>query len=83
MEYLQQYLQIRPGSTRTVSLGGHDFVNMPVYQRGGMAVERMHSAYKESCGGEDSDYLGKQTFLELTQMIQSGVSVKLDYQRTM
>jgi hypothetical protein len=69
MEYLQQSLQIRPGSTRTVSCGGHAFINMPVYQRGGMAVEKMHSAYKESCGGEDSDYLGKHTFCELTKMM--------------
>jgi hypothetical protein len=69
MEYLQLSLQIRPRSTRTVSPGFHDFVNMPVYQRGGMAIERMHSAYKESCGGEDSEYLGRQTFVQLTQMM--------------
>ena len=37
--FLRESLRVKPGLSRDVSIAGHVFKNMPVYERGGKSIE--------------------------------------------
>lgn len=60
IQYLQQTLQVKPGSSRDVSISGHVFENMPIYERGGKSKDSLYNAYVTSF--DDAQRIGRQTF---------------------
>lgn len=39
MKFLQESLQVKPGSTRNITVAGTLFQNMPIYERGGKRID--------------------------------------------
>jgi hypothetical protein len=69
IEYLQERLQFKPGRMRNVTIAGHTFTNLPVYERGGLSFESMFEAYKAAF--EDWERLGSDTFQDIVKLLTS------------
>lgn len=57
IQYLEQSLQVKPGSSRDVAIAGHVFKNMPIYERGGKNKESMYDPYTRSF--DDTQRIGR------------------------
>lgn len=74
MHFLQSSLQLKPGYTRDVTVGGHTFNSIPVYERGGSTSEELFKAYKESV---DTDLLvGEPTFRDMLKLLSKRGEMK-------
>ena len=45
IKFLQDSLCVKPGVVRDVSIAGHVFEAMPVYERGGKSIDSLNDAY--------------------------------------
>ena len=48
MQYLREKLQMKAGRLRTITIAGHNFKVLPVYDRGGKSLEGMVKTYKDA-----------------------------------
>ena len=46
VQFIQQSLCLKPGVVHDVSIAGHIFCNMPIYERGGKSVDSLLEAYR-------------------------------------
>lgn len=69
MEFLQSKLKLKPGVARDVSIAGHRFVNMPVYERGGLPLKRLYATYKEAFKDEDVALIGRDLFFDVAKLL--------------
>ena len=65
VHYIESTLQVKPGLSRNIKLGGHLFRNLPIYDRGGQATKDLYAAYKRSF----DDTLGLPTFRDLVKLL--------------
>lgn len=69
MEYLQSALNLKPGITRDVSIAGHKFLNMPVYERGGQNLKKMFRTYKEVFAEDTVKLIGRDLFCDVAKLL--------------
>ena len=65
VHYIESTLQVKPGTSRNIKLGGFVFRNLPIFCRGGQSVEDLFHAYKSSC----DETLGLPTFRDLVKSL--------------
>ena len=70
ISFLEQFLQIVPGDTRTVTLAGSIFKNLPVYCRGGQSLKDIWVHYKAVM--DEDGIVGEKTFYELRLLSTKG-----------
>ena len=69
ISFLEQFLQIIPGDTRTVTLAGNDFKNLPVCDRGGKSMKDIWDHYKAVV--PDDQRVGEKTFYEVIKLLST------------
>lgn len=74
ISFLQESLQLKPGCTRNVKVGGHLFKNIPVYIRGGITAQYLFDTYVDSVGQDK--HVGRTTFFELTNLLTKRGEIK-------
>lgn len=75
VSFLEQYLEVVPGDTRTVTLAGTVFKNLPVYNRGGQSLADIWMKYK-SVVVEEKDRVGEKTFYEIIHLLSTKGQMK-------
>lgn len=63
VQYIQSNLQVKPGQSRSMTIGGNVLHGLPVYQRGGLSYADLHKDYKNSF--PDELVLGQKTFRDI------------------
>ena len=56
---------MRAGQCRSVTLGGHVFLNLPIYERGGQTINDLHVAYTDSF----EQTVGFATFRDIVRLL--------------
>ena len=67
IHFLQESLQIKPGTTRNVKVSGHIFRDMYVYDRGGVSIKNLVNSYSKAY--EDHEHVGKHTFVDMIKLL--------------
>mmetsp|Transcript_12420 Transcript_12420/g.18564 ORF Transcript_12420/g.18564 Transcript_12420/m.18564 type:complete len:292 (-) Transcript_12420:93-968(-) len=65
--FIQQSLCLKAGAVRDVSIAGHTFRDMPVYERGGKSIESLLEAYRVAFA--EDERVGAHTFAEITRRL--------------
>ena len=68
MHHLGEKLQLKAGRLRNVTIVGHNFNILPVYDCGGKALEGMFKTYKYSLP-EDEDPVGEPKFNDIVKLL--------------
>ena len=74
ISFLEQFLQVIPGDTRTVTLAGNVFKNLPVYDRGGKSLKDIWDHYKAVV--PDDQRVGEKTFYEIINLLSTKGKMK-------
>jgi hypothetical protein len=69
---------VRAGQCRSVTLGGHIFLNLPIYERGGQTIKDLHVAYTDSF----EHTVGFATFRDIVNYSQREVRLNVVCQLT-
>ena len=67
MIFLQESLCVKPGVARDISIAGHVFKSMPVYERGGKSIESLNETYNSL--QEKEDRVGRDTFTDIVKLL--------------
>mmetsp|Transcript_27310 Transcript_27310/g.39559 ORF Transcript_27310/g.39559 Transcript_27310/m.39559 type:complete len:194 (-) Transcript_27310:94-675(-) len=67
VQFIQQNLCVKAGAVRDVSIAGHTFRDMPVYERGGKSIKSLLEAYRVAF--VEDERVGEHTFAEITRLL--------------
>ena len=68
MHNIQETLQLRAGCLRNITIAGHKFKNIPVYERGGKYIQIVFKEYQDSIR-EDEGSIVFATFRDIVKLL--------------
>ena len=68
MQHMQEYLQLKADRLRNVTIDGHKFENIPVYERGYKGIQFLFKEYQDSLP-EDKGSIGFQFFHDIVNLL--------------
>ena len=69
MQHMKEKLQLKAGCLRNVTIVGHKFENIPVYERGGKCIHSLFKEYQDALP-EDEDSIGFSTFHDIVKLLK-------------
>ena len=67
LKFLQEYLQMNPGTLNNVKVGGNLFKCMYVYDCGGKSYDNLYKAYVNS--HQENECVGRKTFIDFITLL--------------
>ena len=68
MQYLRENILMKAGRLRTITIAGHNFKVLPVYDRGGKSLEGMFKTYNDALP-EGQYPMGEPSFNDIVKLL--------------